>query len=199
MNMPLITAIGGGAVVAAAAAAVLALLLPNGPLRQAPPQSAAQPGAEPLQATAATEPQTKHEDFADWALICTAGAESQSCAIVQNHVHGETRQRLFTVQLQRVSGEALSASLLTPLQVHLRQGIILQVDDLEPVRIAYSECRPTLCQATARLTNDFVDRLVRAQDARAAYHTSGGQTVTINISVTGLGDALAALERGAGQ
>lgn len=199
MNIPLIAAVGGGAVVAAAAAAVLALSLPNGPLRQAPPQSASQPGAEPLHTAAATEPQTKHEDFADWALICTEGAESKSCAIVQNHVHGETRERLFTVQLRRGSHEAVNVALVTPLQVLLRQGIILQVDELEPVQIPFSECRPGLCQATAQLSNEFLGRLVRAQEARAAYQTAGGQTVTVNISKDGLAEALAALERGAGQ
>jgi invasion protein IalB len=200
MRKPVIIALVGGVGIAAAVAGVLALSSSDGALRQAPQQVAAQPDAAQFQPTAtAGERPTRHEEFADWAVICSEETGPASCAIVQNHVRGETRQRLFRVQLQRLSQESVSAVLITPLQVHLRQGIVLQVDDIEPVQITYSGCRPEHCQATAQLSNDFIGMLLRAQTSRAAYRTADGQTVTVNISVDGLADALAALERGARQ
>jgi invasion protein IalB len=200
MKKPLIMAIAGGAAIAVAVAGVVALSVSDGARREAPQQVTTQLAAEQFRPAATPgERPTTREEFADWVLICGDEAGPANCAIVQNHVFGETRQNLFRVQLQRLSQESVSAVLITPLQVHLRQGIVLQVDDIEPVQITYSGCRPEHCQATAQLSNDFVGMLLRAQTSRAAYRTADGQTVTINISVDGLADALAALERGARQ
>ena len=149
--------------------------------------------ADRAPSTAPSSSEANRTEFGDWVLICPEQGSARGCLIGQNHVGAESQRSIFAIQLRRSDDSGVEALLTTPLHVLLQPGVAFDIGQGDPIRIEFNQCRDEQCQASARLSDDVVAKLLTAQRAKATYVVTTGRTATIDVSLDGFSEAFAAL------
>lgn len=135
-----------------------------------------------------------NETHGDWTVVCSTAQESVRCAIAQNQVSGENRQRVLAVELQAAEGGASATGMLVlPFGLKLDDGVRLALDEAEPFQtLQFSTCMPTGCLVPLAFDADAVSAL-RAGSVLAlkANANDNGQDVALSVSLNGFTSALA--------
>jgi len=175
------------------------------PTAQAPqggPQQGQAAGAAPQQAANRPQPvETKRQAYGDWIYRCLQNPENQEvrCSILQELSNSQTKQLVFLWEIAQDGKGGLAGFWRTPNGVLLTRGITLDAGTPKPITIPFQTCGNTLCQAVAGLAPDFIETLTKAEKATATIYTPNNQGVAVNLSVNGLKDALAELQKPAAQ
>ncbi len=131
----------------------------------------------------------------DWVYGCLNRDRpaSKQCFIRQQLADDKTKAPVFTWTLGQGPKGDIVAVWQTPTGVIVAAGVSLDIGGERPIPVPYRVCTPGQCQAVANLEPDFVDRLVKAEKARATIVSANGKGLAFDFSVKGLADGLAAL------
>lgn len=178
----------------AAAAAVAA------PATDAPADAAA-PGAAPAAEAPATEAATPTEPpvgayypratHGDWTLRCIKTAEAADpCELYQLMKDGEGNSvaEITLIPLENGGQAKAGATIVTPLETDLTQGIRLQVDAGQAKAYPFNFCAPVGCVSRVGLTDGEVASLKRGKAASVSllpYGAAPDQAVKLSLSLTG--------------
>lgn len=166
------------------------------------PQNAAPaaPTAAPAQAPTPAQPEmARRQDYGDWVYGCFPGPNDgdMRCSINQSLLDANSRALIFFWRIIEDGQGGLVSIVRTPDTVLLQPGIKLDAGAPEPLVIPYVACNRGLCQAVAKLTADFTNRLATTEKVTATVVGQNGRTVAVPISVNGLAQALGALRQAA--
>lgn len=184
-----------------AAPAADAVPTPAAPAADAAPAPAAPvPGDAPAAADA--EPQVGQyyvkSTNQDWTTRCLKVEQGKDlCELYQrmNDAEGNGVAELTVVPL-RNSEAAAGASLTTPLETDLRQGVGFAVGNNEPNGYPFTVCAPIGCIARMGFTQAELDMLKRGSTATVTLLPFGGnpdEPVTLDLSLAGFTAAFDAL------
>lgn len=135
-----------------------------------------------------------NETHGDWTVVCTTAQETVRCAIAQNQVGGENRQRVLAVELLAAEGgTSANGMLVLPFGLKLDDGVRLALDEAEPFQtLRFSTCMPTGCLVPLVFDADAVSALRAASVlALKANANDTGQEVALSVSLNGFTSALA--------
>jgi invasion protein IalB len=133
----------------------------------------------------------------DWVYGCVTGARPtpKLCFIRQQLADSKTKAPIFTWTVGQDAKGNLVAVWQTPTGVLVAQGMLFDIGMEKPIPVPYRACMRGQCQAIANLAPDFVDRLAKAEKARATIVTASGNGLAFDFSVQGLAEGLAALKK----
>lgn len=181
-------------VVAAMLAGTLAIAQQAGKRERAPTVSAnAAAAGEGEGGTSVTD----RAVMGDWVYGCVDQERpgSKLCFIRQQLADGKTKAPVFTWTVTQDAKGNLIAVWQTPTGVLVGQGMLFDIGLEKPIAVPYRACTRGQCQAVANLAPEFVDRLAKAEKARATIVAATGNGLAFDFSVQGLADGLAALRK----
>lgn len=163
----------------------------------APPPRNAAP-AVPPQAPAPAQPQmTNRTTYEDWVYGCfeTPDGSETRCSINQSLLDADTRNLVLLWRIIEDGQGGLAGIWQTPDAVLLRPGIRLDAGTPDPIVIPYEACGGGFCQASGTLAPEFIQTLSTADRITATIVAQNGRPVTLQFSVDGLAEGLAALRQ----
>jgi invasion protein IalB len=133
----------------------------------------------------------------DWVFGCVDQPRParRLCFIRQQLADSKTKTPIFTWTVGQDAKGNLVAVWQTPTGVLVAQGMLFDIGMEKPIPVPYRACTRGQCQAVANLAPDFVDRLAKAEKARATIVAASGNGLAFDFSVQGLAEGLAALRK----
>ncbi|WBU61555.1 invasion associated locus B family protein [Paracoccus albus] len=174
---------------------------------EAPAETA--PAAEEATAEGATEaeseeppvgayyPRTTH---GDWTLRCIRTADgADPCELYQLMTDGQGNSvaEITLIPLSNGGQAVAGATIVTPLETDLTQGLRLQIDSGAANVYPFNFCAPVGCVARLGLTSGELNSLKRGNAATVSllpYGASADQVVGLTMSLTGFTAGYAELE-----
>jgi len=141
------------------------------------------------------------QTFGDWTVACGADpdqADRNVCQLfqdIQAQREGvDDPQTLLRVRIGYDPDQQIAAVILQmPLGLLLREGVLMQVDDTDALRLGVQTCTPQGCRAVMPLdaTKEAQFRAGNLLKVRVA--TINGQAITMGVSLVGFGSGMDAL------
>ena len=159
--------------------------------------STVQAGSTAAQSAAPPAPEGNVKaQHGDWQIICKPpppGAKNESCALVQS-VTAEDRNNVgLTVYFQKFSNGTRVLRVFAPLGVLLPPGLGLKIDDKDVGHAPFLRCHNFACYAQVVVEDKLVEQLKTGKTAVFIIFQTEEAGIGIPISLTGFGQALAAL------
>jgi invasion protein IalB len=137
---------------------------------------------------------TLNETHGDWSIACAIqtgqdGVKTKLCALSQQQIAGQTRQRVLAIEL-RPEGDSVSGALVLPFGLALQQGVTYQLDDGALGSPQYFRtCLPAGCLIDLDFDARTVASLKAGQMLKVKTHADGGQEMVFSVSLTGFSSA----------
>jgi len=161
-------------------------------------QQSAKPADEIAAATKPgdTEAVGDRKVIGDWVYACMNQEKPapKQCFIRQQLADDKTKAPIFAWTLGQGPKGDIVAVWQTPTGVMVGAGVLLDIGGEKPIPVPYRACLAGQCQAVANLEAEFVERLGKAEKARATIVAANGKGLAFDFSVKGLADGLAALK-----
>lgn len=146
----------------------------------------------------AGESRDKKEVYQDWALHFSP--ENSAWILEQRvFVEGNEKSPLVHMAFRKVETkdkkDLLLAVLKVPLGILLDSGLQLRTDNEQPVKISLHHCAAAGCMALWPLQTDLRKKLETGKSAQVIFQLTNGQQVGVPVSLSGLRDGLAALDK----
>ena len=171
----------------------------------APPPAAASPAAaspELKLAQAATTPaagssastlpggaSSLQETYDDWQVACGQQGGIKRCAMGQQQISKENRQRVLDIELWP-SGDKLEGALMLPFGLALDQGVTLQIDDAAPGQpLHFRTCLPGGCVVPLSFDGRSLTALLHGTVLKVKAVVDGGGIAPFTISLKGFSGA----------
>lgn len=136
----------------------------------------------------------------DWVYDCEAGTDGERPCIIAHQIADQTTGEVTFSWLIGVNSNGdFRALWQTPTGIMLSDGIVFDAGTERPITLPFTACFTGRCEAVANLAPDFIDILIAATAAKATIQHVSGQTLTFDISVDGLSDAIAVLKQQSSQ
>lgn len=160
---------------------------------------------------AAQENQAASEAYGDWFLVCSDAAQGEGqseppgkiCALGQNHSvtdqeSGASMGRLLGLGLAHDKQAGLTSMTVSgPLGVDLGKGLVLAIDENEPVRLPFHQCTQAGCMSNVTVADDFIQTMRQGNMLLVTFWPYGGaQAVQVNGSLKGFTKGYQALVDG---
>jgi invasion protein IalB len=214
MGMGIRLTIGAGAAVVVAIGAMVIVLGATGghskqpsvglsiavPVAAASPPAAASPDLRLAQAatapaagsSASTLPggaSSLQETYDDWQVACGQQGGVKRCAMGQQQISKENRQRVLDIELWP-SGDKLQGALMLPFGLALDQGVTLQVDDAAPGQpLHFRTCLPGGCVVPLSFDGRSLTGLLHGAALKVKAVVDGGGIAPFTISLKGFSGA----------
>ena len=134
-----------------------------------------------------------NETHGDWTVTCATAKGVVQCAMVQNQVSGEKRQRTLSAQLTIAKGGAAANGVLVlPFGLRLDAGVRLAIDEKAamPAR-RFSTCLPAGCIVPLSFDAGTLKALNAGKALRVmATADDSRQEVALSVSLSGFASAL---------
>jgi invasion protein IalB len=171
--------------------------------QQPPRPPAATPGRPPAaQAPVPAQgaaPAVREQAFQDWRVRCVRFQPNQpeQCAGFVEFLTQETNQRILNFAVMVAPGQPVPVATLTlPLGLFLPSGAQIAIDAQNPLAAPLQTCVPEGCQVTLNLDQAILPRLQSGKQMNISFVEYGERkTITLNISLAGFSQMLAALRR----
>lgn len=136
--------------------------------------------------------------YGNWTVTCreVGGQAKRNCSAVMQAIDQNRKQVVLTWIFGHTPEGSLVTVLRTPTGVQLQRGVELKIADTAPRKLTYVNCDQQQCEATAPMDAVFVRDASGAQNATAVIVAKTGQTININMSLTGFDKAAAAVTKG---
>lgn len=146
--------------------------------------------AEPIPATLPGGATSLTETFSDWQVGCVVQGPAKRCAITQEQVNQQSRQRVFAIEIAGV-GDKLEGILLMPFGLALERGATLQIDD-QPVTTAvkFRTCLPGGCLVPLNFDAKSIAALRVGSALKVRASADGGPEQPYSVSLKGFSQAL---------
>jgi len=132
----------------------------------------------------------------DWQVVCKPpppGAKHEICALVQS-VTAEDRNNVgLTVYFQKFSDGKRVLRVFAPLGVLLPPGLGLKIDDKDVGHAPFVRCHTFACYAQVVVEDKLIQQLKTGKTAVFIIFQTEEAGIGIPISLSGFGQALAAL------
>ena len=163
-------------------------------------QARAAEGEAPTPSEAMLKPEpgdgTVKGQHGDWQIVCKPpppGAKNEVCALVQS-VSAEDRNNIgLTVYFQKFSTGTKVLRIFAPLGVLLPPGIGLKIDEVDVGHAPFLRCHTFACYAQVTVEDKLIEQLKTGKTAIFIIFQTEEAGIGIPISLSGFGDALAAL------
>jgi invasion protein IalB len=132
----------------------------------------------------------------DWQVVCKdppAGAKNGVCALVQSVTAEDKNNIGLTVYFQKFSNGTRVLRVFAPLGVLLPPGLGLKIDDKDVGHAPFLRCHNFACYAQVVVEDTLVDQLKTGKTAIFIIFQTEEAGIGIPISLSGFGEALAAL------
>ncbi len=161
---------------------------------EAPANSDASAAQEGPTARAATPQEITKSVHGDWQIRCVT-VEPQQCflyqLIVDNNNSPILEYSLVPAKDETGGDVKMVGTLITPLNTVLSRGVIMQVDENDPVQRDYTTCAPVGCFSRYGLTGAQLDQYRGGKQITAVIFMiqSPDQGIELPLSLNGFGDA----------
>lgn len=185
-------------VIAGASGVVAALALGFVAGRYTAPEVVA-PAAPQQQAAAqdpnALPPGASSEKIGDWTLACQdLGNNKKSCVALQAPV--DSQNRIVAAVLAGYDDQAKRVFIVrAPLGVMLDKGLEFTMPNDKPEAFGFGACNQQSCDAQLGIADDGYAKLEAAGTFQIGYTLTNGEHVSANVSMKGLTDAYAKIEK----
>jgi len=135
--------------------------------------------------------------FGNWRVSCETDAQDarKGCFIVQNLVLREGGQRVLQFAIGFIAETPEPIALISlPLGISLPPGAQIQIDELEPTRIAIERCEPNGCRAGMKLTETVLETLRNGDRILVTFYDAKRQPIEVPLSLKGFEEGLAAVK-----
>lgn len=130
------------------------------------------------------------ETFSDWQVGCVVQGSVKRCAITQEQVNQQSRQRVLAAELT-LAGDKLDGVLLMPFGLALDKGVALQIDDQPATStLRFRTCVPGGCLVPLNFDGKTVAALRVGSVLKLRAAADGGQDQLYTISLKGFAPAL---------
>ncbi len=146
----------------------------------------------PAQAISARE-----KDFLDWRLRCERKTDNdpERCFIMQIAKTAKEKRDILRIGVRYPEpGKAAMVFLTLPLGLYLPNGLLLQIDDGETLRIPVEICLANGCHTRINLDKKLLKKLQDGSRATVVFQDSRQQKITVAVSLAGFTAAYAALK-----
>lgn len=169
-----------------------------------PPNSGVQPGAQPGSEKTLPQPSQSRPSqpsptnesikaFKEWQLKCY-GSPVQRCELSQQRHDQNTKQLLYWVELSRSAADnVVVMTVVTPLGIGLKDGIIVSVDNVKIIQAAIVSCLPVGCMARIAVDQTVLDRLSQGRVLSTSAVMLNGQPLNLGMPLDGFSDGYIAL------
>ncbi|MFV0294439.1 MAG: invasion associated locus B family protein [Paracoccus sp. (in: a-proteobacteria)] len=140
------------------------------------------------------------ESHGDWTLRCIKTNEgADPCELYQllKDSEGNSVAEITLIPLESGGKAAAGATIVTPLETDLTQGVGMKIDSGAVKAYPFNFCAPVGCVSRVGLTGDELGNLKRGNAATIAVLPYGGteeQVVNLNMSLAGFTAGYSALE-----
>lgn len=134
------------------------------------------------------------ETHGNWTVACAVIAEPEGrrqklCALSQEQVQSQTRQRALTIEL-RPEGEGVKGALVLPFGLALGAGVTYQLDEGETgAPRHFRTCLPAGCLIEVAFDAGTVANLKAGDALKIKATADGGQEMAFSVSLTGFSSA----------
>ena len=170
------------------------------------PRANAKPGA----AAPALPPPQILGTFGEWKLTCETVKEPdpanpeaepksvKSCGLVQishNDEHKNIGLSVVLIRTKQDGKDGTMVRVMAPIGVFLPMGVALEIDGNAISRVPFTRCAPQTCMAMAAASPETMDKLKKGKEATFFIYNSPTSSLPMKMSLKGMGDALAALDK----
>ena len=139
--------------------------------------------------TQQTEPYIK-ERIKDWNLKCIEPIDSIERCEANQIIFNQKQQPVAEISIFKLpKGQvaAAAATIIVPLETVLNEGLVLEMQDLEPKKYQFKFCNSIGCYSQIGLTNEELEALKSKGKASIflKHLSSGDQQIIIPISLSG--------------
>ena len=139
--------------------------------------------------TQQTEPYIK-ERIKDWNLKCIEPIDSIERCEANQIIFNQKQQPVAEISIFKLpKGQiaAAAATIIVPLETALNEGLVLEMQDLEPKKYQFKFCNSIGCYSQIGLTNEELEVLKSKGKASIflKHLSSGDQQIIIPISLSG--------------
>ena len=129
------------------------------------------------------------ETYDDWQVACGQQGGVKRCAMGQQQISKENRQRVLGIELWP-SGDKLQGALMLPFGLALDQGVTLQVDDAAPSQpLHFRTCLPGGCVVPLGFDGRSLTALLHGTALKVKAVVDGGGIAPFTISLKGFSGA----------
>jgi invasion protein IalB len=129
------------------------------------------------------------ETYDDWQVACGQQGAVKHCAMVQQQISKENRQRVLDIELWP-AGDKLEGALMLPFGLALDQGVTLQVDDGTPGQpLHFRTCLPGGCVVPLSFDAGSLAPLLHGTALKVKAVVDGGGIAPFTISLKGFSGA----------
>jgi invasion protein IalB len=200
-------AVVGALGIAAAGAVALGVVLSGAIEAQSPkPERGAQrpqtpaPAARPTTPAPATEAalpvRTETVVYNAWTVTCrdtVGGAAKPTCSADFKVIDKERRNVLLQWIIARNSEGTLFTVFQTPTGILIQNGVDLKLGNAAARKLNYVACQPNGCESSIAMDEAMIRELAGATDAVATIYATDGRSISSNMPIKGVDQALAAL------
>jgi invasion protein IalB len=152
-------------------------------------QAAATPAAGAAASTLPGGASALQETYDDWQVACGQQGNVKRCAMVQQQISKDNRQRVLDIELWP-AGDKLQGALMLPFGLALDQGVTLQVDDGTPGQpLHFRTCLPGGCVVPLSFDARSLAPLLHGTALKVKAVVDGGGIAPFTISLKGFSGA----------
>ena len=152
-------------------------------------QAATAPAAGSSASTLPGGASSLQETYDDWQVACGQQGGVKRCAMGQQQISKENRQRVLDIELWP-SGDKLEGALMLPFGLALDQGVTLQIDDAAPGQpLHFRTCLPGGCVVPLSFDGRSLTALLHGAVLKLKAVVDGGGIAPFTISLKGFSGA----------
>lgn len=162
-----------------------------------PASEAAQQENATMADTQAKTPDTTAETFQDWVVRCIRDQDGNKlCEMTQELNDAKTGQRVLAIGIKPTAAadSSAEATIVAPLGLKLAPGILLKIDEAEPINLPFDVCLPAGCIVRAQMDATQISAFSEAKSIGVDMTAPDGKILGVRLSPTGFADAWKRLE-----
>ncbi|WDZ80294.1 invasion associated locus B family protein (plasmid) [Ensifer adhaerens] len=135
-----------------------------------------------------------NETYKDWRVACVQDGNAKRCALSQVQVQ-ENGQRVLAIELNALSVNTVSGTLVLPFGLALEPGVTFQIDDKQAMQpVHFRTCVPAGCLVSVTFDTPTLVALRAGAALKVKAVADGGAAAPFSISLQGFGTALDRVE-----
>ena len=135
---------------------------------------------------------TRTTTYSGWTVVCTedAAKPEQVCSANFRVINKQNNQNILVWLFGRnAAGEAL-LEFNTLTEVLIKPGVVVVLDEGEPLRAEFISCGTAGCRATLPLDKEIIGQMKEAKKARIDMTRVDGKVIQLSFDIAGIAPAL---------
>ena len=157
-------------------------------LGQQPAQPTPQPPISP--SAASGEPTSVQETYQDWIVMCAQREGKKVCALTQQQLDKDSRQRVVAVEVNNFTAEKAEGTLVLPFGLAVSREVTLQIDGVAlGAPLHFRTCVAAGCLVSLSFDTQSVTTLKKGTALAVNASADGGKPVSFTLSLKGFANA----------